>query len=338
MNPPFKNLVFEGGGVKGIAYAGALKVLDQKKILGNIHRVAGTSAGAITAALLSVGASWKDIEEIVGSTEFNQFMDDSWGFVRDTQRLLVDFGWYKGDAFSKWMKKQLFGLTGKRKLTFADIETMKNKEPGRFRSLYIVGTNLSLQVPEVFSAEKTPDLEIWYAVRISMSIPLFFAAVKEDDGDIFVDGGVCWNYPVDLFDDKRYLSAKTNKKLFEKPKYPTTRGADHVYNKESLGFRLDTADEIAAAKKGWQLPPTNVDDIADYIKALLGFMMDMANKTHLHENDWHRTVFIDTLGIRTTDFNLGRDKIDALVRSGEEGMKKYLDWFENPKSEPINRA
>ena len=44
----FRNLVFEGGGVKGIAYAGAVAVLEDKGILPGIRRVAGTSAGAIS--------------------------------------------------------------------------------------------------------------------------------------------------------------------------------------------------------------------------------------------------------------------------------------------------
>ncbi len=44
----FRNLVFEGGGVKGIAYAGAIGVLEDKEILPDIRRVAGTSAGAIS--------------------------------------------------------------------------------------------------------------------------------------------------------------------------------------------------------------------------------------------------------------------------------------------------
>lgn len=334
----FKNLVFEGGGVKGIAYAGATKVLDERNMLDSLTRVAGTSAGAITAALLSVGATWQDIKEIVGGTDFNQFMDDSWGILRDTKRLIKEYGWFKGDAFSKWMKKQLFGLTGKRNLTFADIEGLKKANPKQFRSLYLVGSNLSLQVPEIFSSEQTADMSIWYAVRISMSIPLFFAAVEEDDGDLFVDGGVTWNYPLNIFDEKKYLSSKTNKKLFIMPKYPSTHGSEHVYNKETLGFRLDTKDEIAAARQGWRVPPKEVEDIVDYIKALLGFMMDMANKSHLHQNDWHRTVFIDSMGVRTTDFDLSQEKIDGLLKSGEKGMRAYLDWFEKPQSKPINRA
>ena len=53
----FRNLVFEGGGVKGIAYVGALEVLDQEGILKDIKRVAGTSAGAMVAVLVGLGYS-----------------------------------------------------------------------------------------------------------------------------------------------------------------------------------------------------------------------------------------------------------------------------------------
>ncbi len=53
----FQNLVFEGGGVKGIGYVGALEVLDGKGILPSITRVGGTSAGAITAFLLGLDYS-----------------------------------------------------------------------------------------------------------------------------------------------------------------------------------------------------------------------------------------------------------------------------------------
>ena len=51
---PFRNLIFEGGGVKGIAYSGALAVLEQRGILRRIKRVGGASAGAINASLLAL--------------------------------------------------------------------------------------------------------------------------------------------------------------------------------------------------------------------------------------------------------------------------------------------
>ena len=89
----FKNLIFEGGGVKGIAYAGALMALEELGILANIRRVGGTSAGAITATLLAAGGDGKYVEQAVGGTKFRKFMDDSFGIVRDTKRLLSAFGW-----------------------------------------------------------------------------------------------------------------------------------------------------------------------------------------------------------------------------------------------------
>lgn len=339
----FRNLVFEGGGVKGIAYAGAIEVLEAKNVMPDIVRVGGTSAGAITACLLALGAKSADIASIVGGTHFRDFMDDSFGVIRDTKRLLEDFGWYKGEAFSQWIRTQIYAFTGKFDLTFRQLAQRKKEEPQKpFRDLYVVGTGLSIQLPEVLSAETTPDMPIWRAVRISMSIPLFFAAVKEA-GQVHVDGGVTWNYPIDLFDDRKFLSDPTDQKLFVEvskgaDKYPTAYDDNHVYNKETLGFRVDTKDEIKAEREGWRRPPKDIDDILDYVKALVSFMMEMANDAHLHKNDWHRTVFLDALGVRATDFNLPDAKVTELVQSGRDGANEYFDWFKNGEEKPLNKA
>ena len=75
----FRSLVFEGGGVKGIAYAGALEELEKRGIVKDITRVAGTSAGAISAALVALGATSEYVAEAVGGTNFRSFMDSSFG-------------------------------------------------------------------------------------------------------------------------------------------------------------------------------------------------------------------------------------------------------------------
>ncbi|MFI4968076.1 MAG: hypothetical protein ACHQAU_05050, partial [Gammaproteobacteria bacterium] len=165
--------------------------------------------------------------------------------------------------------------------------------------------------------------------------PFFFQAIMADGG-VRVDGGVSWNYPIDMFDDKRFLD---DPKKAVQQAYPTLYDADQVFNKETLGFRVDTADEIAAEKRSWQSPPDKADDVAGYIKALMGFMLDTANKTHLHDNDWHRTVFIDAAGISATDFGLTPAQIKMLIANGVRGTEAYLKWFSSPRSKikPLNK-
>ncbi|QGY39062.1 patatin [Pseudodesulfovibrio cashew] len=334
----FVNLCFEGGGVKGIAYAGALKVLEERGVIPDIRRVAGTSAGAISAALVALGADWEDVKDIVGGTNFRKFMDDSWGNLRDIARLVKEYGWFKGDAFSAWMKKQVGGLVGNKNLTFKDLKEMAATDPAKYKELTVIGTNLTLQVPETYNAESTPDMRIWESVRISMSIPFFFASAEYEDDDVLVDGGVTWNYPLDIFDRRIYLSDSGNTDTFTVVKYPTHKWDDHIYNKETLGLRVDTKDEIAALKLRQRMPPVEIDNIAKYIKSLIGFMNDMANKAHLHKNDWQRTVFIDALGVGTTDFDLDSETVNALVKSGEDNANAYFKWLDNASpDEALNK-
>ena len=75
MTYPFKNLIFEGGGVKGVAYVGALRELKKRKILGNIKRVGGTSAGAINAVLLALEYTPNQTRRILSDLNFRSFMD-----------------------------------------------------------------------------------------------------------------------------------------------------------------------------------------------------------------------------------------------------------------------
>ena len=332
----FRNLVFEGGGVKGIAYAGALEELVKRGIVEDVTRVAGTSAGAISAALVALGASPQYVAEAVGGTNFRSFMDSSFGMLRDANRLLSDYGWFKGDAFSDWMRKQTYALANNPDLTFGQLWELveKKKKPG-FKKLYVTGSNLSGQIPIVFSGE-TADTPIWQGVRISMSIPLFFAALRDKNNSVLVDGGVTWNYPLDIFDFKGFLSDKKNG---VKPTY-TQYDENHIYNKETLGLRVDTKDQIQAEKDGWKSPPMKVDNFVDYAACLISYMGDMANRLHLHKNDWDRTIFIDASGVGTTEFGLSDAKTQMLINNGRSGVVDYFKWFEDPKADPppINRV
>lgn len=60
---------------------------------------------------------------------------------------------------------------------------------------------------------------------------------------------------------------------------------------------------------------------------------------HLEAADWHRTVFIDSLGVSTTDFGIDEEQQQALIASGRRAAEHYLRWFENAPEDapPLNR-
>lgn len=332
----FKNLVFEGGGVKGIAYVGALAELEKRNILGQIERVGGTSAGAINAVLLSTGHTLGETRQILSTLNFKNFMDDSWGVVRDSKRLLEKYGWYKGKFFRDWMGDLIKSKTGRRDATFNDFHSQGCLD------LYLVGTNISTGFSEVFSFEHTPRVPVADAARISMSIPLFFTAVRNFRDDVYVDGGLLRNYPVKLFDREKYVDpgqverhtvpqAYYNASNESKP----ARSSSYVYNKETLGFRLDTREEIAMFRDGAEPDREEVEDFFDYGKALIKTIMNAQDNTHLHGDDWQRTVYIDTLDVNTTDFDLDDDKKQALVDSGVKGVTDYFNWYDNTPDEDL---
>ncbi|MBV7331577.1 patatin-like phospholipase family protein [Chloroflexi bacterium TSY] len=69
---PFKNLVFHGGGIRAFAYHGALPVLEEYGTLPQIERVAGTSAGAMTAALVSVRLTAGETVDLFRSLDYSK--------------------------------------------------------------------------------------------------------------------------------------------------------------------------------------------------------------------------------------------------------------------------
>lgn len=210
MDKKIENLVFEGGGVLGMAYAGALKVLDEKNMLSGVKRVAGTSAGSLVAMALSIGYDADGIRSIIDNTNFKDF-EDHW----DPLRIATKYGLYKGDFLLNYIETIVEDRTGKRDLTFRELA-----ESGG-RDLKVYACNLNTSWLKEFSFDKTPDVSIAHSVRASMSIPLFFQAWQFPDGNpdnnIYVDGGTIYNYPIEAFE----VSDKTLGFYFQVPKQGT---------------------------------------------------------------------------------------------------------------------
>jgi len=342
MTYPFKNLVFEGGGVRGIAYYGVLKVLEEKDLLKHCQRFAGTSAGSINAWLC---AYFKDdisrIEDIQRKTNFADFADDDKGIIRDSYRLINKYGWHKGDNFYSWAQKITKEKFKKEHITFKELYDQTGND------LVVVACNASKGKSVKFSKDTTPDFFVERAVRISMSIPVYFRGIfipdksvdnngnilgnpgidKEVDKgrDIFVDGGVLDNYPIQTFDLSPYIGNPLDGEVIEN----FTGRTPPSYNKSTLGFRVDSQTELNIGNLKVDTDQFKAENFFKYLLGLADLLHQTSNKRHLDAYDWHRTVRINTLDFRSTDFNLSKDDQDLLIQKGEDATHEYLASYDS---------
>ncbi|KAK3590686.1 hypothetical protein CHS0354_006373 [Potamilus streckersoni] len=260
---PFENLVFEGGGNKGLAFCGAIKVLEELDMMRRIKRYAGASAGAMTAALLAVGYSADEIREFLSQDLSQIFIDHSYGYLSLLPNLLSGFGWNPGTRIFQWFGENLAKKTGNPDITFYELYKNTGKE------LCIVVTNLNMMDAEYCHPKTSPDLPIRMAVRMSMAIPGLFQAINFKafgQSNWYVDGGVLNNYPINCFDGW-WLSMDRNdsflSKLYPLENYPQIfdrKDRFGTFNKKTIGFLLyaDTERDVLRDKleqrQGAKLP------------------------------------------------------------------------------------
>src|SRR5690606_813864 len=108
----YKNLVFEGAGIRGVAYTGFVSEFEKAGLLEQVEKVGGTSAGAIVALALALSHQADEITSLIYDTRFQQFNDGQYIFFGGISRVNKRYGWYKGDKFLKWLEKIIAAKTG----------------------------------------------------------------------------------------------------------------------------------------------------------------------------------------------------------------------------------
>src|SRR5580765_4056861 len=302
--PAIKNLVFEGAGVRGIAYCGAVQEMESKKLMDGIERVGGTSSGAIIALTISLGYSGKEIENIISKSNFKKFNDGGFFFIGGINRLNKYFGWYKGKKFGKWLEKMIKEKTGNENITFEELH-----QKG-FKDLYITGTSLNKQRAVVFSYESYPKMKVKDAIRISVSIPLYFEPVYIDSSgktfdhpklkegfDMMVDGGVLENFPIHIFDKQQ----------------------PDLY---TIGFRIDHEPQIKNDKGDRTLAAMPIDDLRQYFGAFYNIVIENLNRQQLTIIDWQRTVSISDGDVLPKVRKLSKEEVTILIENGKKAVQE----------------
>ncbi|MGE5660411.1 MAG: patatin-like phospholipase family protein [Actinomycetota bacterium] len=321
----YADAIFEGGGVRGIGFLGALRCCDDVGL--RWRKLAGTSAGAITAAFLAADFSIDELEDLLGQLDYLQFLkkktsplilngdpaDDLQFPVPMIVSLVASrqMGEYSSDPFRDWLAQSL-GV-GHLK-TFADV-----KHKGKDRELKVVVSDISrgemLVLPDDLQRRQPPDYSALFeelklknpedfsvaeAVRLSMSIPLFFEPGRLGDR-LIVDGGILSNFPLWIYDLEPGLHSLL-------PRWFT------------FGFRF--IDRGVQAR-------LNVNGPLSLLAAAFRTMMNARDRYHQRQMDKGRVINIDVTDakVTTTEFNLSSEKKTALYRLGYLYTKQF---FLNP--------
>ncbi|WP_026689299.1 patatin-like phospholipase family protein [Alteribacter aurantiacus] len=293
--------VFAGGGVRALAFVGALNALEKKGI--EFERIAGTSAGAITGAFIKAGFSGEEIVSLFEEMDLRQLLDPRKSmfplpFIR-WLTMYRKIGLYKGSEFEKWLVDT---LKKKGVSTFADLP------PGSLKMvasditngrIVVLPDDLPLygRIPEKFSVAR--------AIRMSCSIPFFFEPVKIYDGtgkpSYVVDGGVLSNFPMWVF-------KKRNQKRLTRP---------------VLGFRLSPTLEEEMAS------PRKIKNAMQFTYAMVETMRTAHDQRYIARDLAKDIVFIPVKDVKTTDFSLSDDQKASLIQLGEDSTTIFLKHWSN---------
>lgn len=291
-NYKYKNLALEGGGVRGLAYSGALEVLEQKNILQSIERIAGSSAGAIAGLMISLGYNSKEIDSILQNLKIQQFNDGK-DIVGKIIRIKKQYGLFKGDKFEKWIGKLIEYKTGDANITFYDLHK-KHLQDNTFKDFYCTGTNISRQQLAIFSWKTWPQMQLKTAVHISSCIPFYFKPIAIDSTgnevsakktlssyDLYVDGGMLCNFPINMFDS----CAEGHNPLISE---------NVQYNYETLGLKLEREKQVQEfGENKMSIAPYQIKNMKEYTSAVVNLMMEKLNRNSADlSNEKGRTIYI----------------------------------------------
>lgn len=315
--------VFEGGGVLAIAFAGAVTAAKQVAGVQEWTNVAGTSAGAIAAALLAAGYDGEAVKDFLLETDYRKFPDYGFGgkYVGGVLGALFR---RRGLAAGNYVRDWLADAFRSSRLrnpnpSFGDVVrtdlppdlTPEEREQARYR-LRVVASDISngrmLVLPDDIEAYedergrrfRKDDFPLVEAVRMSVGVPFLFDPIRlhrDARPAYIVDGGLLSNFPVFLFDSPR-------------PRRPT------------WGFRLhggtgpEQAPHHPIPRPFWPLP---------MLRALLRSPMEAADIMHVAKATHVRTVSIPTGDIGALDFGISRADVDRLYRWGYEEARRFFE-------------
>lgn len=298
--------VFEGGGVRGIGHIGAVWEMEQEGF--RFADLAGSSAGAIVAALLAAGYHSRELRNEMNSLDYQKLKGrdfiDHFGTLGKLCSIIVHFGIYNLDYLEQWVE----GLLEQKGIrTFGDLK--KTGRTLKITASDLTARHLLILPDDLVQLGICPDnFSIALAVRMSASIPIFFEPVRlKDQGGrehLIVDGGLLSNFPIWVLGNRCFEEKET-----------------------VFGFRFADSRE-----QNWCRYGSECWNLIDYLKAIAATCMDATDYSLTSTGDLRRTVEISPViemggephNVSAVDFEMGQEERLALFENGRTAVRNFL--------------
>ena len=279
---PPKRIVFTGGGLRTLGHFGVLEVLEKKGLLKQVKEYIGVSAGALVGFCTMLGYS---IEEMLGFvTEFD------FSILQNVHPELMleffsQFGVDTGEQLEKFVKSLLRIKGHSQDMTF------KQWSLSHSIRLRCYATDLNTGKVKEFSLAKTPDVSFVFALRASMSLPLYFVPVKDPEtGHLLVDGGLIQNFPFNYLTEHEKESAL---------------GVSFLYSKHAT---------------------EEIPDFIGFLSQLYNCGFNPRTYQVQQENKLH-CIIVPTGNMSAYNFNLTKEYREELISLGRTAAEEYCNTF-----------
>ena len=268
-----KILVLSGGGIRGIAHIGALQALQELNILANIEVFAGASVGALVIALYLIGYEPNELREFIIKFDLAKLK------IMNMMGFLANFGIDPGTNIEYLIKRLIQSKNLNQDITLLELFDITKKK--------LIFSTVCVNTKEIcyLSHENFPDLELWKAVRMSISIPFYYTPISYL-GKIYIDGGCMDNYPIELF--------KNNLE-------------------EVIGiYLIENKDEI-----------DKLQDIETYaLRVLQCFLEGVTLKSKKGYEKYTIAINLDSISL--IDYNINSEIKQKLYQQGYDATKKFI--------------
>lgn len=301
MKKTINRLILSGGGVKGIAYIGAFKYIDELRKMRSleensldfdehtctipkfdINEICCVSIGSIVSLLYILGYTYDEFFEEIIDKDLHSLKDFK------IRNFINKYGLDSGKMITNWIETLMLKKGYSKDLTLKDIWTRFNIN---FR---VVVSNLNKYKIEIFDYKTNPNLKVIKAIRMSISIPLIFSVERYQD-TVYIDGGLINNYPIKIYNDDE-LDTLLGLKIVSRGEFESHDVSETIKTFDSYLFHLMSC-----------------------------FMVQKEKETTLSYKYREHTICIEAQAVtQAVNFSLTEDDRTSLIEIGYKAAKNFF--------------